>query len=130
MTLIVLDELDREGATIQMPREQAQALSASRLVDVRQAVDGRWLLLPTGMVGAFRSGTLQVQVRPKGKVGLTRLLFLLGYAADPGFHPEDVAGDIDEELWPALAESMARMADSTLIKTGKNTISTATKILG
>jgi 5-methylcytosine-specific restriction enzyme subunit McrC len=31
-------------------------------------------------VGAARIGDLQVQVTPKEKVGLSRLLFLLGYS--------------------------------------------------
>ena len=111
MTTIVLDELDREGVAVKISRVHAEGLAGTGLLDVRPDVDGRWRLLPAGKVGAVRVGDLQVQVTPKGKVGLTRLLFLLGYAADPGFRPEDVAGDEDADLWPALAESLARLTE-------------------
>ncbi|WP_231716170.1 McrC family protein [Arthrobacter zhangbolii] len=47
-------------------------------------------------------------VRPKEKVGLSRLLFLLGYATNPGFRPEDVAGIEDTDLFGALGESLVR----------------------
>lgn len=111
MTTIVLDELDREGLVVGISRVQAEELARTGLLDVRPEVDGRWRLLPAGKVGAVRFGDLQVQVTPKEKVGLTRLLFLLGYAADPGFRPEDVAGAEDADLWPALAESLARLSE-------------------
>lgn len=111
MTSIVLDELDRDGVAVPIPRVQAETLSATGLVEVRPELDGQWRLLPSGKVGAVRVGNLQIQVNPKGKVGLTRLLFLLGYAADPGFRPEDVRGLEDADLWPALAESLARLAE-------------------
>jgi len=111
VTTIVLDELDREGVAVAISRTQAEGLTATGLLDVRPDLDGRWRLLPTGKVGAVRVGDLQVQVTPKDKVGLTRLLFLLGYAADPGFRPEDVWGAEDSDLWPALAESLARLAE-------------------
>lgn len=111
MTFVVLDELDREGVAVQMARAQAEALSATGLVEVRPDFDDRWRLIPSGKVGAVRMSDLQVQVTPKEKVGLARLIFLLGYAADPGFRPEDVAGLADQDLWPALAESLVRFAE-------------------
>lgn len=111
MTTIVLDELDREGVAVGISRVQAGGLGETGLLDVRPDLDGRWRLLPAGKVGAVRVGDLEVQVTPKEKVGLTRLLFLLGYAADPGFRPEDVAGTEDADLWPALAESLARLTE-------------------
>ena len=111
MTPIVLDELDRDGSVVRIPRIQAEALASTGLLEVRPELDGQWRLIPSGKVGALRVGDLQVQVTPKEKVGLTRLLFLLGYAADPGFRSEDVAGVEDADLWPALAESLARLAE-------------------
>lgn len=111
MTSIILDELDREGVTVRISRVQAESLGFTGLVEVRPELDGFWRLVPSGKVGAVRVGDLQVQVDPKEKVGLTRLLFLLGYAADPGFRPEDVRGLEDSDLWPALAESLARLAE-------------------
>ena len=108
---IVLDELDKEGALADLSRSQVDALISTGLVDVRPRIDGRWQILPNGKVGAVRIDDVQVQVTPKEKVGLTRLLFLLGYAADPGFRPETVVGLEEQDLWPALAESLARLAE-------------------
>ena len=108
---ITLDELDRTGQEVDLSEEAAAALSATGLVEVRPALHSRWLLLPAGKVGAVRIDDLQVQVTPKERVGLTRLLFLLGYAQDPGFRPEDVVAVDQPELWPALAESLARLAE-------------------
>ena len=87
--LIVLDELDREGSLEPLNDVYAAALAETGLVEVRPE-RSEWRLLPRGMVGSTRIGELQVEVRPKKKVGLTRLLFLLGYASNPGFRPEDV----------------------------------------
>ena len=111
MTTIVLDELDREGKVVPISRAQAEGLADTGLLELRPELDGQWRLRPSGKVGAVRIGEFQVQVTPKGKVGLTRLLFLLGYAVDPGFRPEDVAGTEDADLWPALGESLARLAE-------------------
>ncbi len=108
---INLDELDRVGREVDLSEETASALSVTGLVEVRPTLHDRWLILPTGKVGAVRINGLQVQVRPKDRVGLTRLLFLLGYADDPGFREEDVTAVDQPELWPALAESLARLAE-------------------
>jgi hypothetical protein len=97
-----------------MSAAAAAALADTGLVEVRPAADGQWQLLPRGYVGAVRVDGLQVQVTPKEKVGLVRLLFLLGYARDPGFRPEDVTGAEEPDLWPALAESLARLTESAL----------------
>ncbi|MDQ1248853.1 MAG: 5-methylcytosine-specific restriction enzyme subunit McrC [Actinomycetota bacterium] len=108
---IVLHELDPDGRVVPLPTAVAEALSQTRLVEVRPEHHGRWRILPNGRVGAVRIDELQVQVVPKRKVGLTKLLFLLGYARDPGFRPEDVAGVEEPDLWAALAESLARLAE-------------------
>lgn len=115
MTLerIVLGELDREGRVVQITDAHAQALAATGLVDARDQRSG-WRLLPRDRVGSVRIGDLQVEVRPKDKVQLNRLLFLLGYARDPGFRPEDVQAVADADLWPALAESLARHTRTAL----------------
>jgi 5-methylcytosine-specific restriction enzyme subunit McrC len=110
---IVLDELDREGGLALLDGGQADLLAQTRLLEVRPEHD-QWRLLPRGLVGSVRLGDVQVDVRPKEKVGLTQLLFLLGYAADPGFRPEDVAATPDADLWPALAESFIRLTRTAL----------------
>lgn len=109
---VVLGELDKDGAVRQLDNDQVSALTATRLVELRPHSGNLWRLLPNGRVGAVRIGDLDVQVRPK--VGISRLLFLLGYAADPGFRPEDVPGAAELDLWPAIAESLARHAERAL----------------
>lgn len=111
---VVLDELDREGRLVRLDQALAAALAGTGLVEVRPEGGGIWRLLPCGKVGAVSVPGLQVQVNPKEKVGLARLIFLLGYARDPGFRPEDVVGDEEPELWPALAESLARLVERAL----------------
>jgi 5-methylcytosine-specific restriction enzyme subunit McrC len=106
---VVLDELDRDGRIVDLTHPQAKALRATGLVEARPEW-GRYRLLPL-RVGAVRVDDLQVQVTPKDKVGLDRLLFLLGYARNPGFRPEDVAAAAAPDLWPALAESLARLGE-------------------
>ena len=110
---LVLDELDREGVVAPLSDLHAAALARTRLVEVRSERLG-WRLLPRGMVGSARVGESQVDVRPKDKVGLTRLLFLLGYAQDPGFAPGNVSAAPDDDLWPALADSLARLVRRAL----------------
>jgi 5-methylcytosine-specific restriction enzyme subunit McrC len=106
-----MDELDRIGVVVEISAEDARAIASTGLVEVRIEGAGSWRLIPVQRVGAVRVGDLQVQVTPKDKVGLTRLLFLLGYAGDPGFRPEDVEGVEEPDLWPALAESLARLGE-------------------
>lgn len=114
LSRVVLDELDREGRVARLDQSTAAALADTGLVEVRPEGGGAWRLLPCGKVGAVSVPGLQVQVNPKEKVGLSKLVFLLGYARDPGFRPEDVVGDDEPELWPALAESLARLAERAL----------------
>ncbi|WP_062465691.1 McrC family protein [Demequina maris] len=104
---IVLSELDREGTLLTVASPLAERLARTRLVEVRPE-GSAWRIVPSGRVGSVRVGGLELVVRPKDKVGLSRLLFLLGYARDPGFDASDVSGDQDDDLWPALAESLVR----------------------
>jgi 5-methylcytosine-specific restriction enzyme subunit McrC len=109
---IVLPELDRTGVIVRLDADTASALAATKLVDVRTEGSNVWRLLPNGRVGAVQIGGVDVQVRPK--VGISRLLFLLGYATDPGFRPDDVPGKTEPDLWPALAESLVRQTERAL----------------
>jgi hypothetical protein len=81
VTSVTLDELDRKGQLAEMDTAKAAALAGTELVEVRPAPHGQWRLLPRGNVGAVRVDDLQVQVKPKDKVGLDRLLFL--FCGDP-----------------------------------------------
>lgn len=109
---VSLGELDNVGVFRRLTEDQAAALTGTGLVEVRPERGGLWRLLPVGKVGAVRAGGLDVQVRPK--TSIASLLFLLGYAANPGFRPQDVDGVPDEGLWPTLGESFARQAERAL----------------
>ena len=104
---IVLDELDQNGESVELSPAAVEALSATKLVEVRPEGGAFHRVLPRGPVGAVRVGGLQVEVRPKDKVGLSGLLFLLGYSRDPGFRLNLVAAEPDADLWPAIANSLA-----------------------
>lgn len=108
---LVLDELQSDAAHLELDEETAVSLRDTGLVSVAPAHGGLWLILPCGPVGAVQVDELLVEVKPKAKVGLSRLLFLLGYARNPGFRPDDVAGLEDKDLFSALAESLVRQAE-------------------
>jgi 5-methylcytosine-specific restriction enzyme subunit McrC len=109
---VVLDELGRRGQVCRLDHDHADALRTTGLVQLRRLGGGRFRLLSAGRVGAVRIGDLDVEVRPK--MPINRLLFMLGYANHPGFTPEDVGGATEPDLWPALAESLARRVDQAL----------------
>lgn len=111
---VVLDELDDIGILHDCSANQARGLQGTGLVDVQPEGTETWRLVPNGTVGVTRVGNLQVQVFPKEGVKVRHLLFLLGYARDPGFRPEDVSAATAEHLWPALAESLCRAAERAL----------------
>lgn len=113
---VQLDELDGEGVVCRFSDDHARALAATDLVEIRPEGGDHWRLLPRGMVGAVRIGDLQVQVNPKSRVGIQHLLFLLGYAENPGFRPEQVSAESHDQLWPALAESLARSVERALAR--------------
>ncbi len=111
---IVLDELQTVAEPVELEREVAATLRDTGLVSVLPAHGGLWMVLPAGRVGAVQIGDLLVRVKPKEKVGLSRLLFLLGYAINPGFRPDDVAGEEDDDLFAALGESLTRHCERAL----------------
>ena len=104
-----LDELDRDGVVRDLTERQAAFLAGTRLVQMQRVGVTGWRLVPNGRVGAVRAGTLEVRVKPK--IGISRLLFLLGYAKDPGFRPETVSALAEADLWPAVAETLARQIE-------------------
>jgi 5-methylcytosine-specific restriction enzyme subunit McrC len=112
--VITLEENGSGGRTSRLDPETATRLQATGLVDVRVHGAGEYLLLPRGKVGAVHVDGHDVVVTPK--VGIARLLFLLGYAADPGFRPDDVQGVQHDDLWPAFAEILARTVERALAR--------------
>lgn len=109
---IVLNESDSVGITVEMPKEEATLLRSTGLVDVRPAWGGGWTITTAGRVGVAQVGRHQVRVDPKPSVGLRQLVFLLSYAANPGFRPEQVDGREVDGLWPVIAETFARLAEA------------------
>ena len=107
---IVLDELDTAGVVVALDEASAVVLADSGLVDVRPVGRSRYRLVPNGAVGASRVGDAQVEVRPKDKVGIGNVLFLLGYARDPGYRAEDVGAKSEDDLFAAIARALARQA--------------------
>ena len=107
--LVDLDELDREGVVRELTDRQAAFLVGTRLVQMHRVGTARWRMVPNGRVGAVRAGNLEVRVKPKA--GIARLMFMLGYAKDPGFRPEPVSAAAEVDLWPAVAETLVRQVE-------------------
>lgn len=107
---LVLTEGVLEPA-IPLSSAEYRALNATGIVTAVPTLEsGCFDLLPGRKVGAISLGTRQVIVKPK-IADLNRLLFLLGYAQNPSVWREDtIAVEASDELFPAIAESFARLA--------------------
>lgn len=110
---MVLDELSG-GLVERLDSASASFLNTSGLAKASPMGMGLYRIEPVGRVGSVRTTTLQLDVRPKDRLGLSRLLFLLSYAGEQGFRPDLVAASEDGDLWSALAESLARLAERAL----------------
>ncbi|MFD5830288.1 McrC family protein [Lentzea sp. NPDC060358] len=109
--MIVLKENASTGPTVPLTAAQAAYLRGSKLVTIRGT--GPYTIIPkVKQVGALHAHGLDVVVTPK--VSIQRLLFLLGYAANPGFLPEHVEGVQADGLWPIVAETLCRHAERAL----------------
>ncbi|WP_335991003.1 McrC family protein [Glycomyces sp. MUSA5-2] len=111
---VVLKEFQQGSEVRTIDQGTAAALAKTELVKVTPLADGRWRLQTAGKVGSVRIGGLDVHVKPK--MGIARLLFLLGYAKNPNFLPEDTPGTVEDDLWPALAESLVRYCERALAR--------------
>ncbi|WP_104054971.1 MULTISPECIES: McrC family protein [unclassified Arthrobacter] len=114
MRHIQIEELEDELPLVALSEAEAFGLARTGLVHVQFVGNGRWRLSPRGFVGAAEVGDVLLDVRPKDKVGVSQLLFLLGYARNAGFRPDDVAGTQTSDLWSALAESLVRQGERAL----------------
>ncbi|MGF3055550.1 McrC family protein [Microbacterium sp. YY-01] len=103
-----------EPFALPLTEAQLHALKTSQLVKVVSA-GSEAVLQSNGRVGAVRVGDLQIEVWPKQKVKLSHLIFMLGYATDPGFRSDVVEAEEYDELWPLLAESLARQTEQALL---------------
>ena len=100
-----MDRLDAASAAF---------LNSSGLAKASPMGMGLYRIEPVGKVGSVRTSTVQLDVRPKDRLGLSRLLFLLSYAGNQGFRNDSVAAAEDRDLWSALAESLAQLAERAL----------------
>ncbi|MGN9911108.1 McrC family protein [Phytohabitans sp. LJ34] len=113
MTLLRLREAGPASAA-PLTAEQARRLAASGVVEVRPGPGAdTWLVRADRKVGAARIGDLELRIEPKVEVG--RLLFLLGYARNPGaWHEQTLGVPPHPELIPALAATLWRQTERAL----------------
>lgn len=112
-TRIELAENSVGGVNVWLTDAEAAALTQTKLVTAMPIAGGGWQVTPrTNMVGAMRSGERDLIVRPKAK--FSSLLFMLAYARDQGFRPDEFDGLADDDLWPAVGETLARLAERAL----------------
>lgn len=110
---LVLDELSG-GIVDRLDAASAAFLNSSGLAKASPMGMGLYRIEPVGKVGSVRTSTVQLDVRPKDRLGLSRLLFLLSYAGNQGFRNDSVAAAEDRDLWSALAESLAQLTERAL----------------
>lgn len=107
----------REGGPEQLVEigdEVVETLMAEGAVTAaRGAVRGQWTIAAASQVGVVRVGDVQVSIKPK--VTISRLLFMLGYASNPGYwRDESVLLDGEPDLVEALAHSCVRLTRRAL----------------
>ncbi|HEX6341050.1 McrC family protein [Umezawaea sp.] len=110
--MIVLPENSGTGKTVPLTPAQVVYLKGCGLVDVRPSGADFTLIPRSKRVGAVHAHGLDVVVTPK--VTVPRLLFLLGYALNPGFRPENVEGVEADGLWAVVAETLCRTVERAL----------------
>ncbi|WP_422733797.1 McrC family protein [Micromonospora sp. WMMD558] len=95
----------------------ARAMAATKLVDTSLTLDGRLSLRSGSMVGAARiiAGDEHVELHIRPKIGIARLLWLLGYARDPrGWRTEPVGLTPEHDLVPAMAVAFTTATSQAL----------------
>lgn len=109
-------ELTEGAPSVLLPLTAVEAEAINRMelaVAVRTADAGVWEVTVSGKVGVARIGNLQLTVRPK--IGIDRLIFLMGYAQSPSFWRDtDVDLDPEQDLFSAVADAFARLATRAL----------------
>lgn len=103
-----------EGAPaqpVELSAGEANALNALGIAVVAPRLgDGLFDVAAGTKIGAVMVGDRQVVVRPK-ITDINRLIFMLGYARNPGIWRDDPIGvESDDDLLPAIAEAFVRIA--------------------
>lgn len=97
---------------ITLDHHEGDALAESGVVDAVRLGGGEWAVSATTKVGVATVGDLTIWIRPK--VEIARLLFLLGYARNPGWREDTVAMAAVDDLVPALAEAFVEQTERAL----------------
>ena len=87
-------------------------LSRQRIADAVTIGPGRWLLTPKTRVGAVRRGDVTIRVAPK--LPIDQIVFLLGYASNPGWLHSTVEFAPHDEFVQAVADAFVRQATEAL----------------
>lgn len=113
MRSIELEAWDEK--VVALATEEAEALAATDLVRVLvDAQPGHWRLTTDSRVGVvWREGEWELRVRPR--LAIPRLMFLLGYAADPsGWRDAAAPFAAEKHLLGAVASGLAYHAQRAL----------------
>lgn len=97
---------------VSLPDEVGDALARSEVVTAYRLGGGQWEIGAGTKVGVAAVADLTLWIHPK--VDISRILFLLGYAKNPGWRAETVALAEVADLVPALAHAFAVQAERAL----------------
>jgi len=113
MERLTLAENQSAGVPLILSATEAAALNQTSLVQAVPALEGGWRLFPClNKVGAIRVGERDIVVQPKAR--FSALLFMLAYTQDQGFSPAEFEGLADDDLWPAVGETLIRLTERAL----------------
>ena len=87
-------------------------LVSHRIVDAIALAGGRWRLSPRTRVGSVSVDGVTVRVAPK--LAVEQIVFLLGYAKDPGWISSPVSFAPHDEFVQAVADAFTRQAGEAL----------------
>ena len=111
MKSLHLSENDQPRA-VELADRVGETLARSGVVTAYRLSADRWEITPGTKVGVVQVGETAVWIRPK--LPVYRILFLLGFAKNPGWSTEDVTlGEVDD-LLPALAGAFVDQAEHAL----------------
>lgn len=107
-------ELTEGGApqVVPLADDLGDALAASEVVNAFRLGGGQWEIAANTKVGVAAVSGVTLWIKPK--VDIRRILFLLGYAKNPGWRDDTVALAPVTDLVPALAHAFADQAERAL----------------
>jgi 5-methylcytosine-specific restriction enzyme subunit McrC len=110
MTRVEMKE-NGEWASASFDVSLLEGVCSTGLLEYRLVAGGAQLKPRINRVGAVSIGQHEFVVQPKAS--FSSVLFMLGYARDPGFQVDEISGT-GSELFPVLAETLARFAERAL----------------